>query len=423
MSHPLFTIEVMTSVAIVDTGDLGGRSDAEVRALVSELEVQARKLAAAQLAVMDEVDARRLYEADGHFTAKVMIRHMGRLSCGEAAGREKARRMLAQLGEIADAYTEGTIGTEQVRLLGRVFANRRVAPFMDDQQGWFIHQARVLEYVEFKEVVGAWERLMDQDGAEPAAERAHRNRDFKLTQDHFGLGWEHKGGCGSLMGAAMNEIHEHYVHAEWLADWEKARDRFGDEATVDDLPRTDAQRRADALYQIFVDAASIAPGSKKPRFVHNIVWDHTTYEQMLAELDGRPRQTLDPETYRCSTIDGVPLAPTEAILNSLVSEFRRVIVDAEKSVIDLGRARSFTGSARLAAQLAAMRCPFVGCLVKSSQCEIDHRKPWAQGGRTHPDNGDPLCGGHNRLKQTGFTVWRDPQGHWHTYRPDGTEIE
>ena len=157
--------------------------------------------------------------------------------------------------------------------------------------------------------------------------------------------------------------------------------------------------------------------------MHNIVWDSKTYQQMLQELDGRPRHPFDPDTHRCSTLDGVPLAPTETILNSLVTEFRRVIVDTEKAVIDLGRARSFTGSARLAAQLAAMRCPFVGCLVKSSACEIDHRKPWAQGGRTHPDNGDPLCGGHNRLKQQGFTVWRDPNGTWHTYRPDGTEID
>ena len=331
--------------------------------------------------------------------------------------------MLAQLSDVAAAYGEGEIGTEQVRLLGRVYSNRRVAPYMADQQGWFIHQAKVLEYDEFKEVIGAWERLIDVDGAEPAAQRAHRNRDFTMTQDHFGLGWEHRGGCGALTGAAMAEIFEHYVQAEWLTDWDKAREELGDEATVDDLCRTAAQRRADALYRIFQDAASTPAGSKKPRFVHNIVWDSKTYQQMLQELDGRPRQPFDPDTHRCSTLDGVPLAPTETILNSLVTEFRRVIVDTEKAVIDLGRARSFTGSARLAAQLAAMRCPFVGCLVKSSACEIDHRKPWAQGGRTHPDNGDPLCGGHNRLKQQGFTVWRDPNGTWHTYRPDGTEIE
>jgi hypothetical protein len=29
---------------------------------------------------------------------------------------------------------------------------------------------------------------------------------------------------------------------------------------------------------------------------------------------------------------------------------------------------------------------------------------------------------HNRFRQQGFTVYRDEHGHWHTLRPDGTEI-
>ena len=72
---------------------------------------------------------------------------------------------------------------------------------------------------------------------------------------------------------------------------------------VDDLARTPAQRRADALWQIFQDAAATPPGSNAPRFVHNIVWDAASYQQMLAELDGRPRRALDVDTFRCSTIE------------------------------------------------------------------------------------------------------------------------
>jgi hypothetical protein len=33
-----------------------------------------------------------------------------------------------------------------------------------------------------------------------------------------------------------------------------------------------------------------------------------------------------------------------------------------------------------------------------------------------------MCSHHNRWKATGYTTWRDPHGHWHHYRPDGTEI-
>jgi hypothetical protein len=33
-----------------------------------------------------------------------------------------------------------------------------------------------------------------------------------------------------------------------------------------------------------------------------------------------------------------------------------------------------------------------------------------------------LCGWHNRFKTRGYTTHRDQHGHWHHYRPDGTEI-
>ena len=402
--------------------ELSERNDSEIIDLVAELEVLGRQVAALQLAVMDQIDDRRLYADDGHASAKVMVRHLGRLSAGEAAGREKARKALHMLAAVKEAYAEGSIGTDQVRLLAKVHANRRVAHQMAERDAVFVRDAQRLGYLEFELGVRHWERLTDQDGAEPTVERCHERRDFTLIQDHFGLGWEIRGGCGSLSGAAMDEILQHYVQAEYEADWEKARAEHGNEATVDDLPRTAAQRRSDALWQIFQDAASTPPGSGAPRFVHNIVWDAESFEQMVRELDNRRRQPLDIDTHRCSTIDGVALAPTEAIMNSLVNEIRRVVVDAAGTVIDLGHARAFTGSARVAAQLQATKCSWTGCVVRTSRCEIDHTHPHGQGGRTNPGNGAPLCGRHNRWKQKGFKVWRDPTGTWHTYRPDGTEI-
>ena len=401
--------------------ELGALSDSDTRALITELEVLARRVGALQVAVLDDIEGRGLHRDDGQPSAKVMVRHLGRLSAGEAAGREKARRLLGRLEQVAEAYSAGLVGTEQVRLLGRIYANRRVAAHMAEYEGWFLEQAQRLEYVEFEEAVRAWERLMDQDGAHRASERAHRQRDFTMIQDHFSLGWEIRGGFGSLDGAANHEIFEHYLRAQRQADWETARAIHGDDATVDDLPRSEAQRRADALSQIFADAASTPPDSNTPRFVHNIKWDHHTFEKMLRSLDDQNRQPLDLDAM-CETINGTPIAPTEAILNALVAEFRRVIVDSAGTVIDLGTARRFTGSARLAAQLAATRCRWIGCLVHTSQCEIDHTLAHSHGGSTNPDNGEPLCGWHNRQKQKGFTVWRDPDGQWHTYRPNGTEI-
>ena len=143
---------------------------------------------------------------------------------------------------------------------------------------------------------------------------------------------------------------------------------------------------------------------------------------MLRRFDGEAPSPLDPDTYRCETINGIPVEPYEAAALSLVQQVRRVLVDARSTVIDLGRARTFTGSSRTATKLQSSRCCWPGCHVPADRCQIDHTRGHARGGRTNPGNGAPACGRHNRAKENGFTVWRDPTGQWHTYRPDGTEI-
>jgi hypothetical protein len=60
--------------------------------------------------------------------------------------------------------------------------------------------------------------------------------------------------------------------------------------------------------------------------------------------------------------------------------------------------------------------------MPASRCEADHVLPYSQAGPTSTRNGGPVCNHHNRWKTRGYRTWRDPEGFWHTYRPDGTEI-
>jgi Domain of unknown function (DUF222) len=403
-------------------GDLAPGDGAEARELVAAAEAACRRLGAVQVRLLDEVERTGAFSADGHASAKVMIRHVAKLSNGSAAARQRGARMVPRLADVGAALAAGTLGLDQFDLLGRVFANPRVRDAMVDAQAWFLRLAARLSYADFELEVRQWERLADADGPEPADSGGHENRDVSLVQD-FDLSWTLAGGFGALQGAAIHEIFGHYIDAERLTDWEKARAEHGDEATVADLPRRESQRRADALWQVFQDAAKSGVGTVPVDFVHNIVWGHDTFEEITRRLGGAAPQPLDPATYRCETLDGVPLEPMEAAANALVEKFRRVVVDASGVVIDLGRARTFTGGARLAAQLAAPHCLWPGCAVPTSRCEIDHSIDHADGGLTNPGNGAPFCGRHNRWKQKGFSVWRDPCGEWHVHRPDGTEIE
>ena len=400
-------------------------SAVDATTMVVELERLKRRVDAAQVALTDAIHQRCLHRADGHASAKSMIRHLAKLSPAEAAGRDKAARVCRGLPDVAAAYRTGDIGTDQVRLLGRIWANPRVRDHMAQRQQRFISDARTKRFIDFERDTRSWERIADHDGAPPATERPHRHRDVSLIQDHFDLGWKLRANGGAFDGASMREILDMYIQAEWHIDWEKAKAEHGDNACVAHLARTDAQRRFDALAQIFRDAAACPDGAVPPGYCHDVVWDAHTYMAMVSRIDPTTRsQPLDPDTYRCSTLNGVPLDPNEAIVRSLTDHIRRVVVDATGVVIDLSRkARLFTGSSRHAVKLNASTCIWPGCYVPTSMCEVDHLHESDKGGTTEPVNGAPLCGKHNRWKQKGFAIGRNTDGTYETRRPDGTRIE
>ena len=101
------------------------------------------------------------------------------------------------------------------------------------------------------------------------------------------------------------------------------------------------------------------------------------------------------------------------------------MVDAHDVVINMGRTqRLFTGKARQAAQLLAVRCGFRGCDVAAEFCDVDHVAPWVDGGETDQANSLPLCGSHDRRKhQKQLRGRRDRHGRIHLIRPDGSVIK
>lgn len=401
--------------------DFDARDPESVIDSVQSLDRLANMVEARRARLLTDISTSGAHLHDGHANAKVAVRHMGRLSTATAMARQRNARMTNALPLVAAAWAEGTLGTDHVATLGRVWANPRVRDHMDAAQDWFLAQAAdCATHRDFDQVIGEWARLVDDDGPRPN-ERNHDGRRFKLTQRADDLGWDIDGGCGALQGATLHEIFGYYLDAETRADWDAARAQYGDAACESDLPRTVQQRSADALSRLFEDAA--ANGSAVPAdFVHNIVWDADTFNEMAARFDGDPPQPLDPDTTVCRTLDGTPLEPTEAFANSLRYAIARVLIDQASVTIDQGRARCFTGAARHAVKLTSTCCVWPGCAAPVTACEIDHMLEYDAGGRTCPGNGAPLCGRHNRWKQKGYTLRRDAHGTIHVHRPDGTEI-
>ncbi|WP_421120230.1 DUF222 domain-containing protein [Aquihabitans daechungensis] len=441
-------------------------------ALTRVIEGCAREVRALQLHVLGEIERAGLHHADGHRSASVLVRHAANLSKPEAKRRAKVVRMLHAMPLVAAGFAIGRIGACQVERIARTYGNRRVrAALVAADEDVAVLAAR-LPYPELDANLSDWERLTDEDGAEDRSERNNRNRTASMTHEFDGS-WRIRAACGGLQGAEMHDIFDHYLEAEVLADWSEARSEQGEDATVDDLPRTDGQRRMDALYRIFCDAAGhVASMPGGTQICTELVIDQETFERHLRRscgdhpepdarlatfftdliaattpnddafapdapsdadetaddlaVDGPANPSADlGRAFRSGTIDGHPIHPSEIVAAALVGHVRRVVMSRTGVVLDMGRReRLFTGARRTAIQLTNLTCVWPGCEVPVSHCQSDHVDGWAAPtrGPTNPANGAPLCGKHNRWKEQGFRVVRDPAGRWHVSRPDGTEI-
>lgn len=60
-------------------------------------------------------------------------------------------------------------------------------------------------------------------------------------------------------------------------------------------------------------------------------------------------------------------------------------------------------------------CVMVGCRMPATACDIDHTRPFADGGPTHTCNGRPLCRYHHRCKDQGHWDLQPNPDHTHTW--------
>jgi hypothetical protein len=366
------------------------------------------------------VDRCNPFREQGFFTAKTAVKHMAGLSGPEAFRRVQTARMHTGLPEWADAHADGRVGVAQCELMARVVANPRLpASVVERDAPALLDDAITLPFEEFERRVRTWEALADPNGDRDRNERQHATRDVMIRPRPEG-GWTLTGNLTELAGAEFMEIFSWFLEAEWQTDWTDARHRLGDTATTHDLARSEPQRRADALLAMARAAASTPPGSQPPRATTNVLIDQDTFE---AHLRG---ETRDPADYRkvvCRTHTGRRLHPDDAVNTALIAHIRRVVYDTTGTIIDLGRrSRLFRGAARDAVMLLLTNCVWIGCDQPIHWCHADHSVGWKAHGATVPRNGSALCPRHNQLKEQGFTVHRNTNGHWHTTDPHGHPI-
>ena len=404
--------------------EIAGLSGRALDEVLVALERERRAVEARIAAVIGRADETGHFCADGHATVAAWAQATCNWSPGEARLRTRVARLGRALPSVLPALDTGEIGVAQVQELARLHANPRARRQLAGSEALLVDQAGVLWCADFQLLCRRWEQLADEDGAHRSHAAAVEGRTV-----HCSI----VGGCFRLeaegdviSGTAMGEILSRFTDTEFVADWDQARQRCGDAVTPALLERTASQRRFDALKAIFFAAAGATTRTPGAPLV-NLMVDLQSFEHHLARFFGQPTASLDPATVvdrRCETSAGHLVDPHQVVAAALTGQVRRVVVDSAGRVVDLGRRRRlFTGAVREAVRLGDRRCTWPGCPIPAARTQIDHTIPWATGhGLTNIDNGAPLCGRHNLHKTRGYRTWRDPTGHWHHYRPDGTEI-
>jgi hypothetical protein len=398
--------------------------ETRLRALIT-----ARDLLDTELALIVNAEHRAgTFRQDGHTSVRGWVRTV---SHGWSISDETAVIRLGELihhrPAVGTPICEGRLRATAAGEIARVYANHRVRDLLvDDRLDFLIEQGGMHDHKTFQCIVREWETLADLDGSFRDIVRTHENRTAGVYLLDGAVHLSAKGGC--LAGVEITEIFQRFLHSEYLKDVETARTKTGaDNPDKGVLGRSDRQRRFDALHAIFIAAVNSDGVPRQTDPVVNLIVSEAVFEAELARQNGLTTTTdTAPSTRTMShTTNGDPVHPAEALAAAISGHVRSVVIDDHRRIINYGRKRRlFAGAARQAVLLRSPRCIWPGCYVKAGHCEADHLAEWWRDhGTTDTVKGGPACPHHNRHKtRLAYRTEHHPNGTWHTYRPDGTEI-
>jgi hypothetical protein len=369
--------------------DPDGLGDTELAEATRELHCQQARLAAAVTRMTAAVDARRVWANDGSRSCGAWVAYRCHLPLGQARGEVWLGRRLRMMPATAEAFAAGDMSLRHAMVLASLAGGRTAECFTRDE-AILVDDARTMSWADFVRAIEYWRQHADPDGVERDA-----RHDQALRRVHLSPGLR---GTGILDGmltplgyatidAALRRIEQELFDADWAA----ARAEHGEAATACHLARTPAQRRHDALVELAERAVTAPADGKRPQPLISVFVGYETFKGRICEL-------------ACGAV--VTPGTVASLLDAALIE--RVIFDGPSRVIDLGRARRFTGAVRRVLDARDRACTHHSCDQPAERCQGDHIQPWTAGGATNIDNGQLRCGYHNRWR------WHHPD----PYPPD-----
>ncbi len=393
-----------------------------------EIELRQRRLAVEQAALITEVTRRNVPEADGHRNVGGYLKANLNWSDHQVRAAKRLADLLDTVAGCGDALLSGHIGVCQADELARLRANPRVRERLGRDVAMLLDHAEQLSFKNFRTVAKRWEALADDDG--PPDDRVE-SRTASVLDLNGELFMSATGGTATDV-AELAAVFDHFVEREFAVDTAELAERCGPNAPSALLTRTDAQRRRDALQQVFRTAASALAaghlGTPLPTTLNIIVTQYDLEHALAgAGLIASPTDLAEPaiaDRHR-ETSTGTVVSEAELVSAAVHGKVRRVLVDSKGVITEFGRERRlFTGPMRTAAKLMGHTCSHPGCDIAAEQCEIDHVREFVRDhGPTSLANAGLECRNHNRYKsRAGLTRERLGIDRIVTRRADGTAM-
>jgi hypothetical protein len=319
------------------------------------------------------------WAVDGAKTAPAWIATRCRVPRAAAKRRVRLGRALRHLPDVADAWREGDISTDAAQAIASARRHRTESAMARDE-AMLVAQAAEMGFEDFYRALSYWKQLADPDGADAAEEDRKAARNVFLEASFSGM-WLGQMTLDPVSGSIVSGELNRLEHDLFEADCAEARERLGRPARIDELARTSAQRRADALVEMATRSASAPADGIRPAPLFSVFVGYETLHGRICELE-----------------NGTVLPPAALAPWMDSAYFERAVFSLGNRVDVSVRARLFSGGTRRAIELRDRMCTHPYCYEPAENCQGDHIETWAKGGPTTQENGRLLCGFHNRLR-------------------------
>src|SRR5258706_2927393 len=336
---------------------------------------------AAEVRLVSAWDARGAWADNGAKSAKVRLANACDLSDRTAAAELERARKLRTMPATAQALCDGKLSIDFADLLAQVNQPDVAHLFARDE-------VMLVDNVGSRRYRPAWRYLRywlsaAEDEVDKAPSSVTRDgRHFAALRTFHGT-VDLRGRLDPLDGAVLRTELRRIEEELFDADWAEARERFGPNATSEQLRRTPPQRQADALVEMARRSAAMPDGARFTRPLLTILAGYGAYSKI------------------CELADGTAITPAEVVPFLCACDIERIVFDGPSRVMEVGHRRLFTGALRRAIEVRDRHCQHPsGCDVSAEDCQIDHIVPSSEGGLTTQTNGRCACRVHNRNRNS-----------------------